>query len=184
MYFITKGKPVDAEGNNKCMDGNLYTYTEDQWVLLEVDSPSCKLLPDECVNGQTKCIATSLYKCVLGQWKLQMVNAPTCGYIPGAECWIGYVESESPHGMFWTTIINGEVVFQQRYGPDLGHKFPLAVPPGRYNVQVTECQEWETISQAPWLRCNKPIGPFIFNFTLTEGETAICNANTGLVTIE
>jgi len=119
---------------------------------------------------------------------IELVEGPNEKTVPltpiaPAECWIKYIASEFPHGRLWRTVVNGEVVYQAVYAGSGGLKFPLTVSPGNYNVVVTECKEWETISEPPWLRCNIFIGPFTFDFTLAEGQTATCNANTGDVTI-
>lgn len=43
VYFFTKRKVADADGDTKCKDGDLYTYIAGKWVMTERDAEQCKL---------------------------------------------------------------------------------------------------------------------------------------------
>lgn len=181
FLWTRKAEAACEEGQTKCVGVDLYACVDGVWQLVEANSPQC--ITPECESGQIECRNRDLWACVNGKWQLEQVDSPSCGYEPPpAECLIKYITSEFPHGILWRVVVNGEVIFQKVYGGG-GFRFPLTVSPGNYHIEVTECQKWVTVSYPPWLICANSIGPFTFNFTLAGGETATCDANTGIVTI-
>ena len=91
LYIMLKGvkakvpspptKPC-TEGNTKCDENNnYYECHNNQWQLIEVNSPKCKGPTPTCTEGNTKCIKYDLYTCKSNKWVLKEHNSPRCGFV-------------------------------------------------------------------------------------------------------
>jgi len=73
---------ICTEEATKCVGYDLYTCTNNAWVLTEENSATCGFV---CTEEDTKCVGYDLYTCTNNAWVLTEENSATCGYVPPGE---------------------------------------------------------------------------------------------------
>jgi len=69
---------VCTEEATKCVGYDLYTCTDNAWILTEENSETCGFV---CTEEATKCVGYDLYTCVENEWILTEENSATCGFV-------------------------------------------------------------------------------------------------------
>lgn len=168
---------VCNEGDTKCVGYSLYKCVNNQWELVEYNSPQCGYVPP-CLEGQTKCDGYTLYQCINGQWQLVQENSPECGYIPPtpdrAVAISGQGDPQNPNSDWWKTLREFALQFYRNQGW-LAVGLPL---PSKADVirELKSCYYWKNICHGSHQSMDltyEELGGYNYPIPLTYGDVVV-----------